>query len=224
VKVKLAVFDMVGTTVRAGDEVRSSFSEAFRSVGIALSDDAIAQIRGRSKREAISDLLSEHGEGLEGADEVYACFRAALQTAYRQRAQAIPGVEAVFRLLQRAEVKVVLTTGLDRDTAELLFNGLGWETLGLSGMVTGDDVNRGRPAPDLIHSAMALAGVADAGSVAVIGDTTSDLDAAAAAEVGWSIGVLTGAHSRSQLEAHPHAAVLESVEDLPRWLEGVGGL
>ena len=91
-------------------------------------------------------------------------------------------------------------------------------------MVTGDDVSRGRPAPDLIHSAMVLAGVADAWSVAVIGDTTSDLDAAAAAEVGWSIGVLTGAHSQSQLEAHPHSAVLESVTDLPHWLDGVGAL
>jgi phosphonatase-like hydrolase len=228
VGLRLAVFDMVGTTVRAGDEVPSSFSEAFRSVGITLSDSAITRIRGRSKREAISELLSEHAVDPAGAgervDEVYARFRAALQAAYRRHAQAIHGVEDVFRFLQRAEVKVVLATGLDRETAEILFNSLGWESLGLSGLVTGDDVDRGRPAPDLIFAAMRLAGVADPESVAVIGDTAADLEAAAKAEVGMGIGVLTGAHSQTQLEAHSHSAVLESVADLPRWLKEVGAL
>ena len=228
VSLRLAVFDMIGTTVRAGNEVPSSFSEAFRSIGITLSDSAITQIRGRSKREAISDLLSKHNVDPAGdggaADQVYARFLAALQAAYRKHAQSIPGVEDVFRFLQRSGVRVVLATGLDRVTAEILFHRLGWESLGLSGLITGDDVGRGRPAPDLIFAAMRLAGVADTRSVAVIGDTTADLEAAAKAEVEWRIGVLTGAHSRLQLEAHPHSAVLESMVDLPGWLKEVGAL
>jgi hypothetical protein len=47
VKIRIAVFDMVGTTIQAGNEVPSSFREAFRSVGIELSDEAINKVRGR---------------------------------------------------------------------------------------------------------------------------------------------------------------------------------
>lgn len=227
-RARLAVFDLVGTTVQAGDEVPSSFREGLRSVGIFVSDDAIARIRGRSKRDAISDLLSERQKGNAGGREeierVYARFQGALRAAYRARARAISGVEDVFRFLRGEGVEVVLTTGLDRETARILVSGLAWEPLGLGGLVTGDEVSRGRPAPDLIHAAMSLAGIDDAGSVVVVGDTVSDLEAAAAAEVGWSVGVLSGAHSRSQLGAHPHSVILESVQSLPRWLKEIGAL
>ena len=227
-KVELAVFDMVGTTVQGGDQVPSSFREGFRSVGIELSDDAISRIRGRSKREAISRLLSEHLGAPAGNEEqvelVYRRFQKALRAAYRSGSWPIPGAEDVFRFLRFAQVQVVLTTGLDRGTAQLLFKSLGWDSLGLLGLVTGDDVSRGRPAPDLILYAMSLAGLEDAHSVVVVGDTGSDLAAAAAAKVGWSVGVLSGAHSRRQLEAHPHSAILETVQALPEWLKEVGAL
>ena len=227
-RIRLAIFDMVGTTVQAGNEVPSSLREAFQPVGVTLSDDAISQIRGRSKRDAISHLLSKHLQGsaetAEQVDLVFTRFQRALRSAYQWNAQAIPGAEDVFGLLRRAQVETVLTTGLDRETAQLLFRALGWESLGLCGLVTGDDVSRGRPAPDLIYSAMSLAGVEDSRSVAVVGDTAFDLDAAGVAKVGWSVGVLSGAHSRSQLEDHPHSVILESIKTLPGWLREVGAL
>jgi phosphonatase-like hydrolase len=228
VRIALVVFDMVGTTVQAGDEVPSSFREAFRSVGITLSGEEVSRVRGRSKRDAISYLLATRLEdpltNAEQAESVYAHFLETLRAAYRAGARAIPGAEEVMCSLRRAEIEVVLTTGLDRETAQLLVKGLDWDSLGLRGVVTGDDVCRGRPAPDLIHSAMAMANVEDARSVVAVGDTSSDLEAGAAAKVGWSVGVLTGAHSRTQLEAHPHSVILESVRSLPRWLGEVGAL
>ncbi len=66
---------------------------------------------------------------------------------------------------------------------------------------------------------MALAGVDDRASVLVVGDTVSDLEAAARAQAGWSVGVLSGADTRVQLESCPHSAIPESVVELPRWLE-----
>ncbi len=227
-RLRLAVFDMVGTTVHAGDEVPSSFRRALSSVGVKLSDAAVAGVRGRSKREAISDLLAADpataGSAPELSRVVFERFQDSLRRAYRANAQPTPGAESVFEGFRGGGIDVVLTTGLDRDTAYLLVQSLGWDTLGLRGLITGDDVRRGRPAPDLIHAAMRLAGVVDPAAVLVVGDTVSDLEAAAAAGVGWSIGVLTGAHTRAQLEAHPHSAILETVGNLPRWLAEAGAL
>ena len=214
---RLAVFDMVGTTVEAGDEVPASFRDAFQAHGLTVSDDAIARIRGRSKRDAIVELLG--GDGSDGRPErVYARFRRSLQRAYRERARAVAGAEDAFRFLQSMGVPVALITGLDRETTDLLVEAMGWGSLHLSGVVTGDDVARGRPAPDLIEAAMALAGVEDPGGVLAVGDTTSDLEAASSAGAGWIVGVLSGAHGREQLERHPHSVLLPSVADLPSWI------
>ena len=54
--------------------------------------------------------------------------------------------------------------------------------------------------------------------MASVGDTRSDLEAGANAGVGWNIGVLSGAHSREQLEELPHTALINSVADLPEVL------
>lgn len=225
---QLAVLDMVGTTVHAGDEVPAAFREAFRSVGTELDDATISEIRGRSKREAIHRLLAERAEGgtvsEELAETIYRRFQVALQDAYGAGARAVEGAESVFRFLREAGVQVVLSTGLDRSTAGSLVRALGWEELDILDVLTGDDVARGRPAPDLLLAAMERASVPEARCVAAVGDTTADLAAAAAAGVGWSVGVLTGAHTRAALEAQPHSVVLPSVAELPAWLTRVGAL
>lgn len=77
-----------------------------------------------------------------------------------------------------------------RPRVAVLGSGLGWHTLGLTGVVSGDDVAKGRPAPDLILAAMSAAGEGDPKAVLAAGDTVSDLQAAAAAGVGWSVGVM----------------------------------
>lgn len=227
-KVRLAVFDMVGTTIQSGDDVPTSFRGALLSVGVPLSDADITGVRGRSKKEAIAELLTAHGAtkraDLDQVELVYLRFKETLRTAYRAGAKAIPGAGRVFEELQRAHVDVVLNTGLDRDTAQLLVESVRWKGLGLRGLVTGDDVEHGRPAPDLIRAAMRLAGIEDAGAVMAVGDTTADLDAAAAAGVGWSVAVLTGAHSRDRLARHPHSVILESIGSLPEWMAEAGAL
>lgn len=225
---RLAVLDMVGTTVLSGDEIPSSFREAFSSIGVELSDEAIATIRGRSKQEAITQLLLDAGvsagnlPGISGT--VYDRFRRELREALRSTAKPVPGSEEVFGFLRRVGARVVLTTGLDHQTAQALIQGLGWEEVELTGVISGDDVKKGRPAPDLIHAAMELAKVEDPGAVLAVGDTTADLEAAARAGVGWSVGVLTGAHSRARLEPYPHSVILESVADLPGWLSKAAGI
>ena len=227
-KARLAVFDMVGTTIQSGDEVPASFREALLSVGVTLSVAEIKGVRGRSKKDAIAELLTAH-DARERADDdqvelVHKRFQETLRAAYRAGAEAIPGADRVFEALHRAQVAVVLNTGLDRDTAQLLVESVGWDGLGLRGLVTGDDAGRGRPAPDLIYAAMRLAGVENPGAVVAVGDTMADLEAAAAARVGWSVGVLTGAHARNQLERHPHSVILNAVGELPEWLAGVGAI
>ena len=95
------------------------------------------------------------------------------------------------------------------------------EDAGISGLVdwvAGYDEGHGaKPDPGMLLAFARETGVAP-GRVAMVGDSLHDLHAAAAAGM-VRVGVLTGTASR--LDLAPHAdAVLDTIADLPRWLDG----
>ncbi|MBP7778057.1 MAG: HAD hydrolase-like protein [Acidobacteria bacterium] len=149
------------------------------------------------------------------ASRAYRRFSEALRAAYAPGAvEGLPGAAAVVEHLRRSGVRVVLNTGFDRLLTTHLLGVLGWTSLA-DAVVCGDEVAEGRPAPDLILRAMALAGIAEARTVANVGDTTLDLGAGARAGVGWNIGVWSGAHDRETLARAPHTHLCASITDLP---------
>lgn len=214
----LVVFDMAGTTVRATDQVPAAFREAFEQVGVTLSDEDVQSVRGRSKREAISDLLTHHISAVDArrlATRVYGDFQRILIERYEEHGvESVEGSDEVFEWLKVQDVKVALSTGFDRVLADLLLKMIGWDK-SMDVLVCNEDVPRGRPAPYLLFRAMEWTGCDCIHRVAAVGDTVSDLQAAFNAGARWSIGVLSGAHSETQLKSCPHSEIISSVRELP---------
>ncbi len=212
----LVIFDLAGTTVRDEGQVPNAFIAALGEHGIRATAEEIAGVRGASKREAIRRFFPDDQAGAGRAGAAYSAFQWRLREAYRPgRVLPIEGAEATFAWLKDRGVRIALNTGFDRVVTDLLLEGLGWSAGIASAVVCGDDVSRGRPAPDLIHHAMQGCGVSDAENVASVGDTVLDLLAGNEARVRYNIGVLSGAHDRARLETAPHTHLLESVRDLP---------
>jgi phosphonatase-like hydrolase len=206
----LVIFDMAGTTVEDRGQVPNAFAETLAANNITITADEIARVRGASKRQAIRNLLPPADAGQ--ADRIYKEFSANLSNAYRKDGvRSMPAAEDVIRALRAQGVKVALTTGFDRDIVNLLLSALDWTHDTIDAIVCGDDVSRGRPAPDMILLAMKLTGVNDPALVANVGDTTMDLASAARAGVRWNVGVLSGAHQREALERAPHTHIIASV-------------
>jgi len=214
----LVVFDMAGTTVHATDQVPVAFQEAFERVGVTVSDEEIQSVRGQSKREAISDLLIHHlsaGDERRLASGVYDDFQRMLIARYEEHGvEAVDGADDTFAWCKAHGVKVALSTGFDRVVGDLLLQMMGWDR-SIDVVVCNDDVPRGRPAPYLIFRAMEWADCECVHRIAVVGDTVADLHAAFNAGARWSIGVLSGAHSKAQLTCCPHSEILASVKELP---------
>lgn len=207
---RLVVFDMAGTTVEDGGQVPAAFTAALAAHGVVVTPDQISRVRGASKRQAIRAFVTDDA----AAAQVYEVFRRELAGRYSaEGVAAIAGADDAFAALRLRGIKVALTTGFDRDITSLLISVLSWQAA-VDTVVCGDDVARGRPAPDLIQRAMAEVGVTDPSLVAAVGDTTLDLEAGAAAGVGWNVGVLSGAHGRAALERSPHTHIVGSVADL----------
>jgi phosphonatase-like hydrolase len=212
--VDLVIFDMAGTTIEDRGQVPAAFASTLAAHGLAVTADEIGRVRGSSKRQAIRTLLPPGAA--DQADRIYTDFRRALADSYMNGGvKCVAGADHVIAKLRRRGIRVALTTGFDRDIATLLLTSIGWTRDSIDAVVCGDDVDNGRPAPDMIVLAMKLTGVADPVRVANVGDTTLDLESAARAGVGWNIGVLSGAHAREALERAPHTHILNSVAELP---------
>ncbi len=216
----LFVFDMIGTTIQPSDAIPDAFQSAFAANGIRLSGEQITAIRGKSKREGIAELLTQHLDQDEAErlqDRVYDAFRTGLIDHYRNvGVQPIECATETFAWCRSVGAGVALTTGFDRNVAELLIGNLGWAH-DIDALVCNDDVAKGRPAPFLIQEAMKSTGVVKVDRVASVGDTVSDLQAGVNAGVGWNFAVLSGAHARERLMTVDGAAILDSIANLPTY-------
>lgn len=222
-ELKLVVFDLAGTTVKDDGQVPQAFTTALAEYGLAVTPEQLNRVRGSSKRQAVWSLLPDEPERDTQAEKIYAAFCRHLTQRYQSEGvAAIDGAAQVFQWLRAQGIKVALNTGFDREITSLLLAALGWQDGEVDAVICGDDVRQGRPAPYLIFQAMEATGTTDVRQVMNVGDTVLDLQAGHNAGVRWNIGVLSGAHSREQLEQVTHTHLLSSVAALPElWADKV---
>jgi phosphonatase-like hydrolase len=212
---ELLVCDVAGTSVEDRGQVPQAFTNALAEHGVQVSAEQIHAVRGSSKRQAIFQLLEESADRRERSERIYDSFCEQLAQLYRRDGvQLLPGVRETFQHLRQRGIKIVLNTGFDRPTSKVLFDLIGDIDTLIDGLVCGDEVKQGRPAPYMIFHAMEAVGVLNTQLVANVGDTILDLQAGANAGVAWNIGVYSGAHRKEQLEAQPHSHIVASVADL----------
>ncbi|MEV6926616.1 phosphonatase-like hydrolase [Dactylosporangium sp. NPDC051485] len=217
--VSLVVLDMAGTTVQDGGLVERAFTAAIGEQGVHPGDPAydamLAHVRatmGESKISVFRHLL--------GGDEAAArAGNAAFERAYADlvdegHCAPIEGAAEVIGALREAGIKVALTTGFSRDTADRILAALGWKDIADLTLVPAE-AGRGRPFPDLVLAAVLRLDIEDVRAVATAGDTTYDVLCGLRAGAGIAAGVLTGAHDEAALREAGATHVLASVRDLP---------
>ncbi len=215
-KLKLVVFDMAGTTVDDVVEgvplVLKSYDDAFRRYGVTIPMDVLNEQRGRDKWAVIQEL------GGVSAGEIFAYFNRVLMDNV-DKVGEIRGAGEVFRFLRDHGIGVALNTGFPRVVAEGILGHLGWEREGLIDSWTcSEAVGKSRPDPAMIHVLMGGLGIEDPGKVVKVDDTANGIEEGLNAGA-VTLGVLTGTQTRERLlQAKPHG-ILESVRDLPDYLE-----
>lgn len=219
--IKLCVFDMAGTTVDEDNVVYKTVRQVIADQGYDLTlEQVLAQGAGKEKHQAITDVLAAETDCKDiasTADAAFALFKPALTTAYQQlEVKPITGVPALITQLRTNGIAVVLNTGYSREIATALLAKLDWQVgRDIDGLITADDVENGRPAPDMIEQAMQQCSIADRQAVLKAGDSIIDVEEGKNASCGVTIGVLSGAQTREQLETANPTYILDSLADLP---------
>lgn len=214
--IELVVLDMAGTTVRDDGVVEQAFQRAAERTGVADRmpwPEALQYVRdtmGMSKIDVFTHLA---GGDAKAAGAATSAFEGAYaEIIAEQGAEEIPGAAETIAELREAGINVVLTTGFAPVTRDALIDALGWGDL-VDLVLSPVDAGRGRPAPDLVLTALLRTDTSCVQAVAVAGDTSSDVETGRRGGAGFVAGVLTGAHDRAALGDAD--AVLDSITDLP---------
>lgn len=218
--IKMVVLDMAGTTVNENNLVYKTVQKAINIEGYNVSlDDVLKHGAGKEKYKAITDVLMNCTDEKDidtVVERIFANFKVMLEKAYDESdISTFEGMEAFFDKLKSHDIKVVLNTGYDFKTANKLMDKLNWQVgVQVDALITSDDVINGRPHPDMIKMAMAQFGINNSSEVLKAGDSEIDIIEGKNSGCGLTVGVLSGAQNREQLEVAKPDYILQNVIEL----------
>lgn len=192
------LFDVDGTLVDTTYLHAVCWGEALRQRGHHVPMATIRRAIGMS-----GDLLLDHLLGSDrdhsGDEEI----SAAHLTLYRQhwgRLDALPGAAALLRRCAASGLKIVLVSSASTEELAALRSALDADDV-ISLATTSEDAETGKPAPDIVHVALARAGL-DAREAVFVGDSV--WDGAAAHRAGMRfVGLTCGGTGEGELrDAH----------------------
>ena len=202
------LFDVDGTLVDTNYLHTLAWSRAFRDVGAWAPMNAIHRLVGMGGDQLVPRLL---GEGVPGASDA----RARRYNELLDEVRSFPGAADLLRTLHDAGVAVVLATSSPPDELHAAVRLLD-VTDAVDAVMTKEDVEEPKPAPDLFLAAMEAAMI-DPARALVVGDSVWDVQAARAAGLGC-VGVETGGFSQHELSEAGALHVYQDVREVGRQL------
>lgn len=211
---ELVVFDLAGTTIRDDNEVADVFNAALSDY--ELDQSVVTSVMGWPKPIAIGHLIGANPDSAL-VMALHDKFVQGMIEHYQSSLEPMPHAGELIEKLESAGIRTGIDTGFFRVIGQVILDKVNFP---ISASVMSDEVENGRPAPDMIYRLMELTGVKDAAKVAKVGDTPSDLRQGTAAGCGLVIGVLHGTHTREQLEKEPHTHLAEDLFEVEKILLG----
>lgn len=215
-KLDFVLFDMIGTTVQDGSEksvILESFKSAFSKQGIEVAYDAINEQRGKSKRQAIRNILGNMNLDLNDFQNViYDQFMNTLQESILNFIE-MPQASKVFETLKSKGIKIGIGSGLPLQFINQLLEHLSWNSDDFDYINSSAELSAGRPDPAMILDAIDVLKLGERNRILKIGDTVSDVMEGKNAEVLTAM-VLSGTQLKENLGDLSPDFIWESVVDL----------
>ena len=206
---RTAILDIDGTLVDTNYQHAIAWYRAFRQSGIVLPVWRIHRHIGMGGDQLVAALTDEATDEEKGEDIRTA--EKALYMAMIEEVEPMEGARELIERLKRDGKTVVLASSAKDDEVEHYLDLLDARELADDWTSSGD-VERTKPAPDLVQAALDKAGAEPSDSV-MLGDTPWDCRAAARAGVA-TVTLMTGGFSEQELREAGAAAAFESIPEL----------
>ncbi len=216
----LIIFDVDGTLVDSQGDIVAAMAHAFARVPAPVpSRAAILGIVGLSLNEAMFRLAPDlHGKTRANMVDWYkdAYMDLRRKTGAAHSSPLYPGARAALEALQAAPEYILgVATGKSRRGLDKLLEAHDLARFFCTMQVS--DTHPSKPHPAMLHAALQETGMAP-GDAVMIGDTSYDMDMAAAAGL-TGIGVSWGYHPVTALTAADH--IIDDFDHLPACLNHI---
>jgi HAD superfamily hydrolase (TIGR01509 family) len=205
--IRAILLDIDGTLMDTNYLHVEAWSQAFEEVGERPPRSSIHYEIGKGSDRLLPEFV-EDGEASDRANELHGEFYAKLQ----HRGHPLPGAKELLASLSDRGYEVWFATSANSEELEHHMEELEAEGK-IAGVVSSEEVEGTKPAPDIFELALKRAGSSPEETVAV-GDSVWDVESAKEAGV-RTVAVLTGgAFSRAELEEVGAYAVYEDCAEL----------
>jgi len=217
--VTAVLFDVDGTLVDSNYLHALCWWEAFTQAGHDVPTSRIHRAIGMGSDQLLDALLPRDRD--RTADDAMRAAHGALYATYWARQRPLPKAADLLRACKKHGLRVVLASSADAREFAALRAALDADDA-IDDATSSADVERSKPAPDLVRIALDKAGVPPSSAV-FVGDTTWDVEACRKAGVPC-IGLLSGGISRAELlgagAAEVYSDPAELLDALPESLIG----
>jgi beta-phosphoglucomutase len=203
------IFDMDGVIVLSEEAHWLAWRDAAAKRGVDLAYETFLSCFGRVNADCVRIMIGE-GIGPDESARIADEKEAAMRAIIRERIPIAPGLGALLAALTAEGAVLAVGSSAPPENVDLVLDGASLRR-SFSAVVNGNDVRRGKPAPDVFLLAGDRLGTAPE-RCAVIEDAPAGIRAARAAGM-TAIGVAT-THTAEQLMAagahvvHPSVAAL----------------
>ncbi len=205
------IFDMDGVIVDSEPRHEKAFLEVVQEIGYGDRHGIrFANYVGRSDQELWVDFLAKHKPS-QSLQELLAMKRKRVVEILRRERPLFDGLPELVQKLS-AVYRLALASGSERQVVDEVLALSGLAAL-FGGTVSGSDIRRGKPAPDIFLRAARMLGVPP-GSCWVIEDSKPGVAAGIAA--GMQVIAITNTHPAAELTGATH--VVETYAEIGRLL------
>ena len=203
-------FDVEGTLVDAVMPTLRCWHETLLTFGQDVPLDALHRLSGLDGKLMLAQLLP--GVSAADRDSIIEQQGARYRREFLPHVKPFPGVRLLFEEVRQRGRRIALATDCQKDELQRY---LAITEIGdlVDGFACGDDVECGKPSPDIIRIALDRVDAEGKQSV-MVGDTAFDAQAAHHAGIA-SVGVLTGHIAGHILREAGREAVFPDVTALP---------
>jgi HAD superfamily hydrolase (TIGR01509 family) len=203
----VALLDVDGTLVDTNYHHAIAWYRAFIQSDVELSVWRIHRAIGMGGDHLVAELAGDEVEREKG-DEIRAAEKP-LYMAMIHEVRPLPDAHRLLEVLKERGHSVILASSAKQDEVDHYLDLLDAREI-VDGWTSSADVERTKPAPDLVHTALEKAG---SGEAVMVGDSVWDVEAANRAGIP-TIAVRTGGFGVDELTQAGAACVFDSLSDL----------
>ena len=208
-----ALFDVDGTLVDSSDAHGYAWEKAFKKFGFDVSFKQIKEDIGMGGKEIVNKHLSRKDAKAFG-NKISEFEVELFKREFLKGIKPFPYAEKLIKHLSKRGVKIILASSTPTEFVENYINLLKIREV-IVGYVTGNDVMRAKPAPDIFEKGVSKCSVPKKGTV-VIGDSPYDIEAARRACLP-AIAVLSGGFKREEVEGAIH--IFSTMKELYEYVD-----